>query len=89
MTVKEIIKKYLKEHGFDGLCNMDCGCGFDDFVSCDDDFGECEPAYKHKMDCKNCNVLCDGFVKANEVTGNCYKTEKPVILPDTNEGLKF
>ena len=88
MTVKEIIKKYLIDNGFDGLCNMDCGCGLRFLAEpCDGDCGECQPAYKHERDCKNCNVLCDGF--GEEVTGYCYKTEKPVILPETNEELKF
>ena len=42
MTVKEIIKKYLIDNGFD-----------------------------------------------YDVTGYCYKTKKPVILPETNEEMKF
>ena len=32
MSIKEIIEKYLKENGYDGLCNPDisCGCGLKD-----------------------------------------------------------
>ena len=83
MTVKEIIKTYLIDNGFDGLCNISCGCGFDDFMCCDGDLGDCQPAHKHKKDCKKCKILCDGF--DYDVTGHCYKTEKPMILPETNE----
>ena len=50
MNVKEIIEKYLKDNGFDGLCNSDseCGCDLEDLMPCDNECGDCEPAYKHK-----------------------------------------
>ena len=55
MTTKEIIEKYLKDNGFDGLVNVDaeCGCGLDDFLPCSGDGGlaDCEPAYLVKCDC--------------------------------------
>ena len=50
MTTKEIIIKYLKDHGYDGLCTEDCGCGIDNLFPCTlgNDFrDECVPAYKH------------------------------------------
>lgn len=54
MTVKEIIKKYLEDNGFDGLCTDDCGCGIDDlFPCCEDMCADCVPAYKCKCD-HNC-----------------------------------
>jgi len=48
IRVSKIIKKYLRENGFDGLCNLseECGCGIDDLVPCDSNPSECEPAYK-------------------------------------------
>lgn len=47
MNVTEIITKYLKENGFDGLCNeyLECGCAIGDLSPCDDYMGECEPAF--------------------------------------------
>lgn len=38
MTVREIVKEYLREHGFNGLCSEDgeCGCGIDDLFPCGD-----------------------------------------------------
>ena len=37
MTIKEIVKKWLKKNGYDGLSNprIDCGCGFNSFMPCD------------------------------------------------------
>ena len=32
MNVKEIVKKYLDENGFDGLCGFHCGCEKDDLA---------------------------------------------------------
>lgn len=48
MKCKDIIKNWLRENGYDGLCHpeYECGCGLDDFMPCCEDLGECEPAYK-------------------------------------------
>ena len=76
MTVKEIIINYLKKNGYDGLCGDSCGCGLNDFQPCDEDFGNCEPAYFHpNPDCSKCDVLCDAY-DGDQVTV-CYKTDKP------------
>jgi len=66
MTVQEIIKKYLRDNGFDGLCNDDCGCGIDDFAPCDSLSLDCNPAYK-------CNCKHD---ECDNKFGNCYTTSK-------------
>jgi hypothetical protein len=55
MDVKEIIKSWLKQNKYDGLCNgmIECGCGVDDLAPCDNGpCGDCEPAMKG--DCKTC-----------------------------------
>jgi len=45
MDVKEIVKTWLKDNDFDGLCNEDCGCGIDDFAPCGDGpYPDCEAA---------------------------------------------
>ena len=43
----EIIKAWLKDNGYDGLCNPDleCGCTVEDFRPCVDDPSDCQPAY--------------------------------------------
>lgn len=53
MTVKEIVIEYLKENGYDGLCNNSCGCGIDDLFPCSfENTDICETAYK--VACKGC-----------------------------------
>ncbi len=51
MNIKEIVEKYLKDNGYDGLWNQDdeCGCTFDDLFECagNCDPNNCEPGYKH------------------------------------------
>ena len=48
MNVNEIIKKYLRENGYDGLCNEKCGCGIDNLMPCDTFACQsCVPASKH------------------------------------------
>ena len=45
-TIREIVLKYLKENGYDGLCNNDCGCGLNDLMPCDGkSIGECRAGY--------------------------------------------
>lgn len=46
MTVKEIIKKYLEDNGFDGLWDDDCGCDVDDLMPCDGPADRCAAGYK-------------------------------------------
>ena len=48
-NLREIIKDGLKANGYQGLCfpDLNCGCGFDDFIPCDNpDLNECIPAYE-------------------------------------------
>ena len=48
MNCKEIIKNYLKDNGYDGLCHVEteCGCGLDNLAPCGVWMWLCEPAYK-------------------------------------------
>ena len=55
MNVKEIVKQWLKDNGYDGLfldnnCpdgDENCGCSIDDFAPCGEGpLPECEPAYR-------------------------------------------
>jgi len=52
MTVKEIIKAYLDEHGYDGLCNPDqeCGCRKDDLCPFENVELDCQPGHKRRGD---------------------------------------
>jgi hypothetical protein len=46
MTALEIVKRYLREHGCDGLVrdSGECGCTIDDLAPCCQSFVECEAA---------------------------------------------
>ena len=46
MTVKEIVKKYLDENGFDGLYTIGCGCGKDNLFACGCTCKDCKPAFR-------------------------------------------
>jgi hypothetical protein len=54
MFVIDIIKLYLKENGYDGLCHpeTDCGCEIDDLIPCSNLNEYCEAGYK--IFCKDC-----------------------------------
>lgn len=48
MTVLDIVEQYLKDNGYDGLCDDDeCGCVLGDLAPCCSYFSECMPAYNH------------------------------------------
>jgi len=53
MTVKEIVAQYIREHGYDGLCNEWCpdgsGCSLDDLLRCGAMEPECKPGYKRMV----------------------------------------
>jgi hypothetical protein len=48
MTIKEIVEKYLKENGYDGLCHVyaDCACRIGDLMPCDEPGVHCEAGYE-------------------------------------------
>ena len=49
MNVAVIVKKYLEDNNYDGLCCSECGCLLDDLIPCNEFFGDCVPGYKlHK-----------------------------------------
>jgi len=54
-----IIRDYLIENGYGGLCNSEadwCACDVDDLNCCGENFAECEPCYKIKAQCDICEV---------------------------------
>ena len=48
MKAIDIVKKYLKENGYDGLCHPDyeCGCDIKDLAPCDSCFADCLVGHK-------------------------------------------
>ena len=56
VNVREIVTAYLREHGYDGLCNGDCGCILGDgFIPCSDAIDTCEPG--HRVPCASDNSI--------------------------------
>lgn len=77
MTVKEIVEKYLRDNGYEGLAGDDCGCGLDDLAPCDNGFpSECVPAYR---------VMCDGHPQTDEdgeINHECPGFEHEMFTPE-------
>jgi len=56
MLVKDIVVKWLKDNGYDGLASEDCGCPVSSVPACDGyagDFVYCKPAIL--VECSDCN----------------------------------
>ena len=49
ITVLDMVRDYLEEHNYDGLClpDQECGCSIDDLAPCGDINEKCRPAYFH------------------------------------------
>ena len=47
MELRDIVKAWLQEHGYDGLCKSDleCGCHISNLMPCDEPSMECEAGY--------------------------------------------
>ena len=46
MNVKEIVKQYLEQNGYDGLAGDDCGCLIDELFICDSCPDECVAGHR-------------------------------------------
>lgn len=52
MTVREILKNYLKENRYDGLqFDAECACVIEDLAPCGNSWEACEPGYLQPCDC--------------------------------------
>ena len=49
MSVKEILERYLHDHGYDGLCGCECGCSLAELITCDEwDISQYTPGYNNQ-----------------------------------------
>ena len=48
ITVLEIVREYLEKHGYDGLCNEECGCTLEDLEPCGEMMSDCCACYRHR-----------------------------------------
>jgi len=56
--IKEVIKQYLIENKYDGLCSSDyeCACAVEDLFPCMEVRTDCFVGYKRQCDCEmNCD----------------------------------
>ena len=53
MTVLQIVEKYLKDNGYDGLYETDseCACGISDLQPCGEAFHDCVAGYAFPCTC--------------------------------------
>jgi deoxyuridine 5'-triphosphate nucleotidohydrolase len=71
MTIKDILKDWLKKKGFDGLSGTDCGCGLDNLCPCEEYILECEPArYRECKSCEHGKTECS--YRENYDAEGCY-----------------
>ena len=64
LDVKEIVVRFLKDNGFDGLYNYYCGCNVNDLMPCGMVQDNCKAGYfLDKSRCKECVYLgdCDSY----------------------------
>ena len=73
MTVYEIVKKYLKDNGCDGLCTDDCGCHLDDLMPC------CEFSLIH------CVPGYEISVEEAEKSGQCVRECVDAVIVEKKE----
>ena len=71
-TVLKMVESWLKEHGYDGLYDDDCGCGADDLAPCCHINENCRAGYnqgphdgydywigpEYTIRCPHCNAVC-------------------------------
>ncbi len=74
MTVFEIIEKYLKDNGYDGLTNGDdCSCKIENLAPCCDDRFACRPGYEIK--CNGCDVI---FCLSEDKEATCPEVDRVI-----------
>jgi len=54
MTLKEIVKQWIKERGFEGLWREGCACKLDNLMPCSEPGEDCEAGYEAP-----CDGTCD------------------------------
>ena len=67
-TIREIVRDWLREHGYDGLYYEDCGCSVepDQIMVCGEPSDGCRAGVRRK-DCSGCTLLEAG----------CYANDGP------------
>jgi len=84
MDVREIVKHWLKENGYEGLYSDQCGCDLEDLMPCCNDGAlSCQPGYK-VMGCpEECGEGCAFHIEAEKPT-----TSDKVVERCKHNGIK-
>lgn len=69
-TAKQIVKDYLIENGYDGLCGDECSCEIDDLMACGEFGSDCVPGWNAV--CKGCEEFGDKCIVADPEK-KCWK----------------
>ena len=70
MTVKDMVKQWLTDNGYDGLCSEGCSCGKDDLMPCWGCWAYCVPASIPV--CSVCGKKLDHVCQpADAICGSC------------------
>ncbi len=84
MNVHDIVKKYLEDNGYDGLCTDECGCHIDDLMPCcQEGIISCEPGYAMSVE--------EAKLRGHCITESCdeiISAEKP-LTPKQLVGIMY
>ncbi len=85
MTVKEILKKYLKDNGYDGLFTDSCGCRVGDLMPCLglgilNEPTDCQPGYVTSCPDKDLACRCEKVWDCIKCPG-AFIGRKPEVKP--------
>jgi len=71
MEVHEIIKTWLEENGYDGLCDPDteCGCELSDLMPCSEGWEHCQAGHK-----KDDGLIYPGKAQPEDLEDKCFNT---------------
>ena len=72
MNIAEITAAWLRCHGYDGLCDEECGCFVADLMPCDGPQLTCTAGYAHKATQEDVDNGFEGAVGARII-----KEERP------------
>ena len=91
MDVKEIVKKYLKDNGYDGLVRLDveCGCKLDDLMPCNGPEVDCEPGYLQSCPEGSAFDFIIGLEKKQNISNPIIENEGEIIMVQQHQTTRW
>lgn len=92
-TIRDMVKRYLEEHGYGGLAGDECGCDLDDLMVCTGSgscWAGCEAG--HKVPCpggEDCDALgeCSYHIGSRQPTLTVREIVAETLKRDGYDGL--